>query len=78
MFFFISPVLFSAKSGKLFSFIFSINPVSSVMEYFRWVFLVDYAPLNNVLIFNLIITISLFFLSINIFKKTENKIADLL
>ena len=49
MFFFISPVLFSAKSGKLFSFIFSINPVSSVMEYFRWVFLVDYVPLNNVL-----------------------------
>ena len=78
MFFFISPVLFSAKSGKLFSFIFSINPISSVMEYFRWVFLVDYTPLNDILISNLIMTISLFFLSIYVFKKTENKIADLL
>lgn len=78
MFFFISPVLFSAKSGKLFSFIFSINPVSSVMEYFRWIFLVDYEPLNKILILNLSITIGLFFLSIYIFKKTENKIADLL
>ena len=48
------------------------------MEYFRWIFLVDYAPLNNIILFNLIITIGLFFLSINIFKKTENKISDLL
>ena len=78
MFFFISPVLFSAKSAKLFSFIFSINPVSSVMEYFRWIFLVDYVPLNNILLFNLIITIGLLFLSIFIYKNTENKIADLL
>tara|TARA_B110000503_G_C7074430_1_gene382304 strand:- start:281 stop:1126 length:846 start_codon:yes stop_codon:yes gene_type:complete len=76
---FISPVLYSPNllDGNYLSIIL-INPVTSFLELFRWVFIENYTLTNEVIIINVVTTLIIFFIGLKLFIKTERQVADFL
>lgn len=79
MLMFLSPVLYSIKSvnGLIYNFLI-LNPITSILELFRYIFIHDYDFSFNVLYLNIIQIFILLIAGMYFFRFMDKKISDLI
>ena len=74
-----SPVAYSAALIPVkYKLIFEINPLTGLLEAFRWSLLGTAAPVWNTVIYSAVVTVVVFILGAFSFKKMERKFADVI
>ena len=76
---FTSPVLFSVNSmdGQFSTFLF-LNPTTSFLEFFRWIFITDYQIKFHYFVVNVICSVLIFLFGTKLYISAERKVADYL
>jgi len=76
---FVSPVLFSVNSmdGQFSTFLF-LNPTTSFLEFFRWIFITDYQINIHYFVVNVICSVLIFLFGTKLYISAERKVADYL
>ena len=76
---FVSPVLFSVNSmdGQFSTFLF-LNPTTSFLEFFRWIFITDYQIKFHYFVVNVICSVLIFLFGTKLYISAERKVADYL
>ena len=76
---FVSPVLYSPNivDGN-YPLMILINPVTSCLELFRWIFIENYNLINKAIVINIVTTLIIFFIGIKLFIRTERQVSDFL
>tara|TARA_B100000989_G_C19526446_1_gene467133 strand:- start:2968 stop:3549 length:582 start_codon:yes stop_codon:yes gene_type:complete len=76
---FVSPVLFSVNNmdGQFSTFLF-LNPTTSFLEFFRWIFISDYQINIQYFIINVFCTVLVFLIGTKLYISAERKVADYL
>ena len=76
---FVSPVLFSVNSmdGQFSTFLF-LNPTTSFLEFFRWIFISDYQIDMQYFMINVFCSVLVFLIGTKLYISAERKIADYL
>ena len=74
---FVSPVLFSVNSmdGQFSTFLF-LNPTTSFLEFFRWIFITDYQIKFHYFVVNVICSVLIFLFGTKLYISAERKVAD--
>ena len=74
---FTSPVLFSVNSmdGQFSTFLF-LNPTTSFLEFFRWIFITDYQIKFHYFVVNVICSVLIFLFGTKLYISAERKVAD--
>lgn len=74
---FVSPVLFSLDTiNETLSLIFLLNPITSFLELFRWVFISDYMINLTFIWINISFIFIIFLIGSKMFIQSERKVAD--
>lgn len=74
---FISPVLFSLNTiHSALSIIFLINPVTSFLELFRWIFIDTYNLNLFFILINILTAFLIFFIGLKLYINADRKVAD--
>lgn len=76
---FVSPVLFSVNNmdGQFSTFLF-LNPTTSFLEFFRWIFISDYQINMQYFMINVFCSVLLFLIGTKLYISAERKVADYL
>ena len=76
---FVSPVLFSVNNmdGQFSTFLF-LNPTTSFLEFFRWIFISDYQINMQYFMINVFCSILVFLIGTKLYISAERKVADYL
>jgi len=76
---FVSPVLFSVNSmdGQFSTFLF-LNPTTSFLEFFRWIFISDYQIDMQYFMINVFCSVLVFLIGTKLYISAERKVADYL
>lgn len=76
---FVSPVLFSVNQmdGQFSTFLF-LNPTTSFLEFFRWIFISDYQINIQYFMINVFCSIFVFLIGTKLYIAAERKVADYL
>lgn len=74
---FVSPVLFNLETiNENLSLIFLLNPITSFLELFRWVFIPEHMINFTFIWINIFCIIIIFFIGTKMFIQSERKVAD--
>lgn len=76
---FVSPVLFSVNNmdGQFSTFLF-LNPTTSFLEFFRWIFISDYQINMQYFMINVFCSVLIFLIGTKLYISAERKVADYL
>tara|TARA_B110000503_G_C7159385_1_gene418896 strand:+ start:50 stop:892 length:843 start_codon:yes stop_codon:yes gene_type:complete len=76
---FVSPVLFSVNNmdGQFSTFLF-LNPTTSFLEFFRWIFISDYQIDMQYFMINVFCSVLVFLIGTKLYISAERKVADYL
>lgn len=76
---FVSPVLFSVNNmdGQFSAFLF-LNPTTSFLEFFRWIFISDYQINMQYFMINVFCSVLVFLIGTKLYISAERKVADYL